>query len=289
MSDLRSEFFRICHFPEEAIEAVQQAEENLHHDVDFNNLVHRFYENEESVWTELRTAAQQHGIHTFTADLLLLVCCVPEAKQRYKSIGISENIYWDSMKDIRYKMMETHHIHGIWGVYCGQWLAMLLKQQCICLGRLQFEPQPSHFACQIGEHVLHKGDPVLNVHIPSFGKLLHEDVEKSYQQATAFFRDMFPNGQVWIQAETWILYPKVNAMLPEGNMRHWADDYHIVHAFIDPNQDDRYRIFHLPNGTPMEQYPETNPLQCKLKSWLMEGNRMGIGFGYLLLINGEMR
>ena len=71
-------------------------------------------------------------------------------------------------------------------------------------------------------------------------------------------------------------------------MRRWADDYRLVHAFIDPNQDDRYRIFHLPNGTPMEQYPENNPLQSKLKAWLLDGNQMGIGFGYLLLIDGKI-
>ena len=122
----QSEFFRICCFPEEAITAITNAEEIIHDAISFNALVHRFYENDESVWTELRDIAQNYDIHSFMADLLLLVHCVPEAKQRYQAAGIVKEIFWDSMKDIRYKMMETHHIHGIWGVYCGQWLAMLL-------------------------------------------------------------------------------------------------------------------------------------------------------------------
>ena len=281
------DFFEICRFPEEAVAEVTRAAERLAPVLDIKALQNRFFADDTTVWTELKAAADRCGIHTFTADLVLLVLFVPEAKVRYEAAGISE-LFWDSMKDIRYKMMETHYIHGIWGVYCGWWLQMLLKQQCICLGRLQFEPVTSHCDCRIGEHILHAGDLILNVHIPSFGKLKYEDVLESYRRAGEFFHDRFSGRPIWVQAETWILYPPVNEMLPEGNLRRWASDYKLVHHCIDPNQDDRYRIFHLPNGTPMEQYPQNNPLQCALKAWLMEGNTMGIGFGYLLLEDGRI-
>lgn len=288
MHMIQQAFFSRTHFPAEAIAALASAEEKLRGTTDMARLQERLYLQDAALWTDVAAAAKQAQVHPFTADLVLLLQSMPEAKARYLASGLSEELFWDSMKDIYFKMMETHYIHGIWGVYCGYWLVMLLRQQCICLGRQQYEPVPSHCDCTIAGHVLRKGDPVLNVHIPSFGKLRYEDVLDSYHRAEVFFRDRFPQGLIWIQAETWILYPPVNAMLPEGNLRRWSEDYQVVHACIDPTQDDRYRIFHLPNGTPMEQYPQNNPLQCRLKAWLQEGNTMGIGFGYLLIKDGVL-
>lgn len=288
MNQICLEFFRRTNFPPEAIAAVSVAEEALRSVADFNKLQHGFFQDDATVWETLHVCAREAGIHPFTADLILLLSCIPEAKLRYAQAGIPENIYWDSMKDIRFKMEETHTVYDIWGVYCGPWLAMLLQQKCICLGRLQFEPLHSHCGCVIGEHTLQKGDLLLNVHIPSFGKLLYEDVLDAYRQAAQFFQDKFPNRLIWIQAETWILYPPVMQLLPEGNLRTWAKDYQVVLACIDPKQDDRYRIFQKPSSTPVQEYPEKNPLQRQLKAWLLEGNQMGIGFGYLLMKDGSL-
>lgn len=288
MNQLCMEFFRRSDFPQEAIAAVTIAKETLSSVTDLTDYRYRFFRGDETVWEDLHIAAQEVGLHPFTADLLLLLSCLPEAKLLYEQDGISEEIYWDSMKDIRYKMTETHCVYGIWGVYCGPWLGLFLHHKCVCLGRLQFEVMPSHCACTIAGHHLRKGDPVLNLHIPSFGKLLHEDVLDAYARAEHYFRDIFPDQPAWVQVETWILYPPTLALLPEGNLRTWAEDFQIAHSCIDPKQDDRYRIFQLPPNVPIREYPEKNQLQRSLKTWLLDGNQMGIGFGYLLVKDGKL-
>ena len=80
--------------------------------------------------------------------------------------------------------------------------------------------------------------------------------------------------------ESWILYPPVYALLPEGNLRRFGADYTVTHSRLDPLQDDRRRVFHMPNGTPIERYPEGNSLQRALKPWLLAGSRMGEGMGF---------
>ena len=71
-------------------------------------------------------------------------------------------------------------------------------------------------------------------------------------------------------------------------MKRFSEDFDIVHACVDPNQDDRYRVFMLPPNVPIEEYPAKNTLQRNLKAWLQEGNTMGVGFGLFLWKDGEI-
>ena len=237
-------------------------------------------------WPALDQLAQATGIHPFAVHQLFLVFCAGWTKVKYQERGYSKSLYWDAMKDLRHKMEETHQVYGVWGVYCGRWLAGLLRMSIFCLGRLQFEIIPSAFRFEHAGCVLRHHNPVINVHIPSFGRLEYGDVLDAYCRAAKFFSHLFPNGNVWFHCETWILYPPVNALLPEGNMKRFSRDFTVVRACIDPGQDDRYRVFMLPPSTPTTEYPENNRLQRNLKAWLLEGNTMGVGFGLFLWKEG---
>ena len=136
--------------------------------------------------------------------------------------------------------------------------------------------------------MLKQGDPVVNVHIPSFGKLLYPDVLDAYARAADFFQALFPDGHVWFHCETWMMYPPVHALIPKGNMTRFTADYEVVSAYIDPNEDDRFRVFPHPPEDPVEIYPENTPLQRDLKAWLLAGNTMGLGHGLMLWKNGAV-
>lgn len=239
-------------------------------------------------WERIDKLAREAGVHPFTAHQLFLVLCAEDTLINYRSRGLPESLYWDTMRDLKFKMMETYDVYGIWGVYCGPWLASLILMKCFCLGRLQFEILPSEFHYELAGHTLYPQAPVVNVHIPSFGRLGYEDVFDAYIRAAKFFGHLFPDGEVWFHCESWILYPAVNALLPAGNMKRFSEDYDIVHAHVDPNQDDRYRVFMLPSNVPISEYPEKNTLQRNLKAWLLSGNSMGVGVGLFLWKNGKI-
>ena len=71
-------------------------------------------------------------------------------------------------------------------------------------------------------------------------------------------------------------------------MRRFSQDFTVVRACIDPEQDDRYRVFGRPPSIPVAEYPATNRLQQGLKAWLLAGNTMGVGFGLLLWKDGKV-
>lgn len=284
-------FGQKCAFSQDAMDALTQAESKLeaNHGLSvFSTCREQLFLGKGDSWKQINALADEKGIHRFTVHQLFLIYCAEETKARYEKAGYSEDLYWDAMKDLKYKMEETHQVYGVWGVYCGPWLASFILLKCFCLGRLQFEILPSEFRYELAGHTLKPHESVVNVHIPSFGRLAHEDVLDAYSRAAKFFGHLFPDGAVWFHCETWMLYPQVNALLPAGNMKRFSEDFDIVHACIDPNQDDRYRVFLLPPDVPITEYPEKNTLQKNLKAWLLEGNTMGVGFGLFLWKDGEV-
>ena len=285
-------FGREFSFQTEAIEVLQNAESMLDAYAGAADLFlscrEALFAGSRTFWTQLDDLAEKTGVHRFTVHQIFLIFCTEETRRRYAAAGYSENFYRDSMKDLRHKMEETHRVHGVWGVYCGPWLSALLALQCFCLGRLQFEIVPSEFHCEQGGHTLQPHDPVINIHVPSFGRLDYDAVMDAYRRAAEFFGHLFPDGAVWFHIESWLVYPPVSSLFPEGNLRRFAADFDVVHAWHDPKQDDRYRVFYLPPDAPMETYPETTALQRNLKAWLLDGNSMGIGFGLFLWKDGKI-
>lgn len=287
-----AKFGEQCRFLPEAVDALMTAAELLEQQdgaaAVFAKGREQLFAETGDAWKEIDALGEKTGIHRFTMHQLFLIYCAEETRIRYRRAGYTEALYWDSMKDLKYKMEETHQLYGVWGVYCGPWLASFILLKCFCLGRLQFEILPSEFHYELAGHILHPRDPVVNVHIPSFGRLGYEAVLDAYGRAAKFFGHLFPAGCVWFHCETWLLYPQVNALLPAGNMKRFSEDFAVVHACIDPNQDDRYRVFMLPPHVPIMEYPEKNTLQRNLKAWLLEGNTMGVGIGLFLWKDGEI-
>ena len=44
--------------------------------------------------------------HEYSTELLFLICLTKKAREYYKEMGVSEQIYHDSMLDLKYKMIE---------------------------------------------------------------------------------------------------------------------------------------------------------------------------------------
>lgn len=281
-----------CNFSMEARSALRQAVQILEQFPQtasvFSSCQMQLFNQAGSPWVQLDALSETCGVHRFTVHQIFLIVCAAETFGRYREAGYSQTLYWDAMKDLKYKMEETRQVYGVWGVYCAPWLASLILMKCFCLGRLQFEVLHGEFQLSLAGSSLHIGEPVVNIHIPSFGKLQYEEVLDSYRRAAYFFKQVSPNDAVWFRCETWMLDPQVNKLLPEGNMKRFTEDFTVVKACVDPEQDDRYRIFHVPPQTPIAAYPVNNTLQRRLKAWLLDGNRMGVGFGLLLWKDGEV-
>lgn len=251
-------------------------------------------QNQQMLWREqftavgddlalLDQAAELTDIHPYTVHLLFYVLCAEQTKQLYLERGISPEIYRTSMLALKWKMQKTYKMYGVRGSAWAAWFRPFFLLHRFGIGRLEFELSPALADYQTRDHAVKKGDTVVNVHIPAAGPLTHDAVVSSYQQAARFFEAHFPNGVVPFQCGSWLLYPPVLDMVPQGNLWAFSRDYDIIAVEKYPSEDDRWRVFLVPETVPVEDYPEETTLQRKLKAWLLEGHTMGIGVGMFFL------
>ena len=283
-------------YPNAICEALQNAYARIAANGEATNLLKQ---NRQLLWDDqfgemgeelirLDKIAEITELHPYTIYLLFYVLCAPEAKRRYQDQGISPDIYRSSMLALKWKMQKTCRIYGIPGTGWAMWFRPFFQLRRFGIGRLEFELSPSEADYQKGNNRVRRGDTVINVHIPASGPLNYDAVLESYRRAADFFRASFPNGVVTFQCHSWLLYPPVLEMVPQGNLWTFSRDYEIVDVQDVSPEDDRWRVFHVPNTVPVEAYPEDTTLQRRLKAWLLEGHTMGAGLGMFFYTSGAV-
>ena len=63
----------------------------------------------------------QDTVHEYTADLMFLLDCTGYVQERYRTAGISDDIFVNTMTDIRYKLNECLRCKGIFGTFVAWW------------------------------------------------------------------------------------------------------------------------------------------------------------------------
>ena len=172
--------------------------------------------------TEAREEAL--GVNRYLLDALMLWCCWEEVKVRYEKQGLPVEIYYKSLEDMKWKMLECYEIHGVYGNFVGHWYDGFFNLTRFGLGRLQFELRPFEGKkdCGLDGVRIHPGDTVINMHIPSAGPMKPELLEDAFARAEAFFKEYFPKDYRVFGVESWLIDPDLVQILPEGNMKAYA-------------------------------------------------------------------
>ncbi len=224
---------------------------------------------------------QKTGVHPYTADAVVQVCCVEPLRQMYVEDGFSEKYFEDMIKNLRSALIKCMNEYKVWGTSMGFWQWVFHARQCFRLGRLAFEPMP-HF-CEVSYKGIKKGDPVVLIHIPADEHPLDSDaVMDSLKQGYAFFKNNYPDGIVPFVTHTWLLYPPyMDGVFPKnGNVQKFAALFHI----LSENVDEKYENFPAVFGCPYKdadftKLPQKTSLQRNLLAYLKQGNPMGQAYG----------
>ena len=164
---------------------------------------------------------------------LALICALlPGLHQRFVEAGIPRQVWLDSIDDIRLRQRLYFERTGKVGLAKGdaRWYRHLIGFKLFKIGSLQFQPFEMLYLDEdgIGEDfmrfseaqkkALPPGTPVLNTHIQYGAHLEPVALEKTFDDARAFFRRFFPEQdfKAFI-TYTWLLHPGLQDLLPEGS------------------------------------------------------------------------
>ena len=286
---MRTYIYEICkelEFPAEAAEVMQAAWKQLEEAncaAVYDTIVKEYrcdiHRDLKLALKEVDEAAEKAGVHRYSGELLLFLLLAEPLREYYEKRGLPMQIWHDSCMDLHWKLMECRRVYGIWGSFVAWWFPRFFEMTCFALGRFEFEL--IDFPEEYEEAGLKKPEnmpKVINVHIPSCGKLNREDYLKSYDQAAEFFADAFPGEEIAFVCESWLLFEGHKEMLPaDSGIVGFLSDYE---CFLQKeSEEDLWRIFHREWDGNAEALPEDTGLQKAYKKLLLEGKKPGFGYG----------
>ena len=246
------------------------------------------YENDDfdlsSMIEDVKNLAEIKDVCIYTAHMLLFICLLPKMHERYISNKIDETIFYDTAKDLRYKLDECRLVHNKCGTVAALWHKRIFELNIYALGRLQFERSQTWFDCEVAGVRIPKGTKVLSVHIPRTGtKLDHGIVEDSYKKAVSFFSNEFEDKVIFM-CNSWLLYPWNRSVLKDSaNLAKFYDDFTIVHSGEYKDYGEIWRLFDcIYNGNPND-LPNDTSLRKEYIARIKRQEPVGYGIGVFIM------
>ena len=273
-------------FPADAKEAVVAAEEKIIADEKANKIYESMYraywfkkKNFDTFRDKVDALAEITGVHKYTLHLVLLLNCTRPLLAEYKKQGISEDIYWNTIVDLRSKAYECKENYDVWGTFVEGWFLRFYKMERFGLGRFQFETNEfgQNYYNEFGVE-LFEDDFILGMHIPSHLEPITYEVRlDSYKKAAEFFKDRFPKGKMLVECGSWLLYPDNLNIFPEkSNVRDFVLDWEPLDIKRTYDFGDAWRVFGVENGKkPLNELKGTTAMQKAYMDWFAQNKKVG--------------
>lgn len=239
----------------------------------------------------LRKIAADFGENVYTLNFVFLLNNTEELLNRYRQEGVSDEIYWNTMDDLRCKLLECMECEGVPGIFVPSWYNGFFRMSRFALGRFQYEvsifKHEGGYTTKSG-HFLKDGSDIINFHIPSSGVSLTDEVRfDSYKRAFNFYKHMFGGDKIVMCCNSWLLYPEQEKFLPENsNILRFLRDFEIVFSKTKDDFGDAWRIFGRHADLPPEKLPRDTALRKAYADWILAGNSTGAGYG-VIVFDGE--
>ncbi len=229
------------------------------------------------------------NVHEYTLDLLFVLLCTGYLYDDYQAQGICDEIFYDTMKDIKYKVVECQKYKKIFGTFVVGGFAGILKIQKIALGRLQY-----HTTDKLPEPVEVNGRTVtekmfsVDCHIPSSGPLDEASVAASLKKAYTFFQPRIEGGIMPVICYCWLFYPPYKTVFEENakNIAKFISLFHIYKIRPSNGFADAWRIFGMDYNTDVSKLPQETSLQRGFVQYIDSGGTFGSADG-ILFFDGE--
>ena len=284
-------------FPEDAKKAIIAAEEKIISNEKANKIYESMYraywlkkKNFDYFKDKTKALAEEINEHIYTVHLVLLLNCTKPLLAKYKSEGISEEIYWNSILDIKVKTLECKENYDIWGTFVEGWFRGFFNLTRFGLGRFQYDL--SDFGEEIYEDngiVIKDNEFVLGMHIPShLGALTYDVRMDSYKKAFEFFGKT-KGEYIVFMCSSWLVFEGYREVFKEGsNMADFMADFDIIkNDYAEENIfSNSLAVFGMEYNGDTSKFPTDTSLQRNFIKYLNDGKRCGHGHG-VIIFDGE--
>ncbi len=232
--------------------------------------------------------------------LALVYAFLPTVWDRYKEKGICEEIFWDTMSDIKIWIIDHKDRTNEDGLYELHWIMHHMNLNIFKIGRLQYQKLFWYYKTPYSKdgNKINFGDKIINMHISRGEKLDFEACEKSLQMAKEFFTKYFPeypNNK--FMCHSWLLYPHNRDFMPENsNILKFQKLFEIVESKESPQQTylwlygKKFKTADLMKNKKetgsygyVDKIPQKSSLQKSTAEYIKNGGTFGEGLGVIII------
>ncbi len=199
----------------------------------------------------------------------LLVYSCGETYEKYRELGIDEDIFAATMKFCTRFIHEHKSAYGDYAFVWAWWFPRQLSLQEFRIGELEFE-------------FVEGEKPQIDVHIPSDANMKPDCIQESFRKYQDFLKRYFPEWlDIDLCCDSWMLSPALEQLLPpDSNIIRFQKlfcvesvDYESM-AVLD---------WVYPGAEPdIPALPERTSLQRKMKQFFLDGGKVGWAKGILI-------
>ena len=207
------------------------------------------------------------GLRMLTAQLR----CALQAWETYEKLGISRQIYVDTMAAFSRFVREHMDSFGAYGFDRGFWTVRQVSCKLFRVGELEYE---LHYV---------EGSPFVSLHVPSDIHFGPEGLRASWEQAKGELLPKFPEYETAPMGcdPTWLLSPELKEMLPEkSNILAFQKSFQV--EVQEPEMEELLQWVFKDPRLSYEQLPEDTSLQRKIKALLLSGRTFHFGSGLMV-------
>lgn len=233
--------------------------------------------------------SENSGVNIYTVNAVVIILASLWLYDDYRAKGYTDEIFWDTMSDLKCKLLECLEIKGVLGTFVEDWYDGFVSMDIFMLGRLEFERTVfnEETPCEVGGITVNKGDRVYSVHIPSCGPMPKAARLDSYKKAYEFFQGENKNKPLICICDSWLLFSKNDEIFPfHLNIVDFLKDWKIFKSVELDEYYDCWRLFGRDYNNNPDELPEDTTARRCMKNWLKEGNKAGVGKG-IMLFDGE--
>lgn len=272
--------------PREAVAVIDEVAEKVKGSAALDDMRQRLLftrEDPRDIRESMEAEAARLGVGADELSLVFFLQCSDETEHRMREQGHPERVFIDSMRDVTIWTNFCHRNHGIWGIREFHWISNTIRAELWRLGRLQFEKYEYDLDdFEFDGHSVHRGEIVLNTHIPAGGGMTREARYDSYKQAYDYF------GIGTFLLDSYLLYPAHREFLPPtSNILGIMDEFHLIRAAeTDSLHNFRYIFGETPDGVDPATLPRDTSLRRAYANWYAKHGKIGWGVG-VMFFDGE--
>lgn len=201
--------------------------------------------------------------------LCCMLRCALDARKTYRSLGLSEEIYYDTMGCFSRFVREHRESYGCYGFDRGFWVPRQISCRLFRIGQLEYELTSLN------------GNAIISLHIPTDAELRQEVLLPSLRSGLRELHRLFPDtAGLPVYCHSWLLSPLLQGFLPEQSNILRFQQLFDIQQDQKPGTGVLLWVFKNPR-LPVEQYPENTSLQRKLKAYFRQGGSFFDGAGWL--------